>query len=204
MKYSRYVSLMKVILPVGILLSIGLAVGWPYLTALNKQSFAFVDPSQPEILEKHMISPHYVSTDEKEQPFHMVAQRAKNLTDNLADLVNPKGAITTIEGETFNLEAQKGLYDTQAKVLNLEGNVTVTSTDGYLIKTEKAHVTLDNNTIEGNSYIEGEGPAGTMRGKNGFKVENRHNGKKVLTLKGPSRVVIYKAFTKKPKGSHAH
>ena len=40
-------------------------------------------------------------------------------------------------------------------------------------------------------------------GQNGFKVETRPGGKKVITLKGPSRVVIKKTdVLKKHKESH--
>ena len=156
--YSRYVSLMKTILPVAILLSIGLAIGWPYFHSLSKENIAMVDPSQPEIRENRMVRPHYMSTDGKGQPFHVDAEWAKQKTENLADLVSPQGSMTMAEGQTFNLEAKKGNYNSETKVLNLEENVTLTSTDGYRVQTEKARVTLDNKIIEGDDYIEGEGP----------------------------------------------
>ena len=197
--YSRYVSLMKIILPVGILFSIGFAIAWPYLSSLSKESLGVVDLSQPEIRENRMVRPHYVSTDEKGQPFHVDAEWAKQETKNLADLVNPHGSIMMVEGQTFKLEAKKGQYDSQEKVLNLEGNVTLNSTDGYHVQTEKARVTIDNKIIEGDNYIEGEGPTGKIRGQNGFKVETRPQGKKVITLKGPSQVIINKS----PKVTHA-
>lgn len=200
-RYSRYVNLMKIILPVGILLSLGLVIGWPYIQSLGKETFASIDPSRPEIRENRMLRPHYMSTDEKGQPYHVDAEWAKQRTENLADLTSPEGSITMLEGQTFDLKAQKGLYDSQKKALNLEGDVTLTSTDGYLVKTEKALVTLDNKVIEGDTYIEGEGPTGKIMGKKGFKVENRPQGK-VLTLKGPSRVIINKAAMKMKKESH--
>src|SRR5438445_11968455 len=101
--YSRYVSLMKVILPVGILLSIGLALGWPYLTSTRKENIPQVDASHPEIRENRMVRPHYLSTDKKGQPFHLTADWAKQKTEDLADLISPEGSVTMIEGETFNV-----------------------------------------------------------------------------------------------------
>ncbi len=187
--YSRYVSLMKVLLPAGILISIGLAIGWPYLQSLNKENVAAVDASQPDIRENRMVKPHYTSTDKKNQPFQVDADWGTQ-KDNLADLINPHGSMAMLEGQTFNLKAQKGKYDSQTKVLNLEGKVTLTSTDGYHVQTERASVAIDNKIIEGNEYVEGEGPAGEIMGTQGFKVENRPQGKKIITLKGPSRVVI--------------
>ena len=201
--YSRYVSLMKVILPLGILFSIGFALGWPYLISISKESLSIIDPSHPEIQENRMIRPHYISTDDKGQPFHLNAEWAKQKTETLADLISPKGSMTMLEGETFSVESKQGHYDSQTKILTLEKNVVLTSTDGYNIKTDKAHVTIDNKTIEGNHYIEGKGPTGEIMGEKGFKVETRPEGKKVITLKGHSRVVINNDRLKTKKESHA-
>lgn len=199
--YSRYVSLMKFLLPVGILLSVGLTFLWPYLQSSNKENMMVVDMSQPEIRENRMIRPHYMSTDEKGQPFQVDAEWGKQQTEKLVDLVTPKGSMNMIEGQTFNLVAQKGKYDSEAKILDLEGDVTLVSTDGYRVQTEKAQVSIDNKIIEGNSYIEGEGPTGAIMGEKGFKVESRPKGK-VLTLKGRSQVVINKSAVKKNKEPH--
>ncbi len=202
--YSRYVRLMKIILPFGIVLSVGFAFGWPYILSLSKEGFVFVDHSQPEIRENRMMRPHYLSTDEKGQPFHVDADWAKELTNNLSDLTNPQGSMTMLEGQTFNVKAKQGHYDHEKKVLKLEGDVILTSTDGDLVKTKQADVTIDDKVIEGNSYIEGEGPAGKIMAKNGFKIESRAHGLKIITLKGPSRVEISNSSIKKHKAPHAH
>ncbi|MBP6950727.1 MAG: LPS export ABC transporter periplasmic protein LptC [Alphaproteobacteria bacterium] len=199
--YSRYVSLMKIILPAAILLSVGFAIGWPYLVSVGKEALSYIDYSLPEIKENRMIRPHYLSTDEKGQAFHIDADWAKQQTNDLANLISPNGSMTTIEGQTFNLKAKAGAYDSQTKILNLEGDVILTSTDGYFVKTEKARVTFDNKVIEGDSYVEGKGPSGEIMAQDGFKVENQPQGKKVITLKGPSKVVIHKL--KKTKDSNA-
>lgn len=207
--YSHYVRLMKVLLPLGVLFAIGFALGWPYLVSLGKESLTMVDVSHPAIKENRMVRPHYLSTDEKGQPFRVNAEWAKNRTENIADLVNPQGAMTIIEGETFTLQAKKGHYDSQKKVLNLKGDVILTSTptssegntESDVIKTTEAQVDLGNGTIEGNAVVEGKGSMGEIRGQDGFKVEKRPEGKKVITLKGLSRVVINTNSLKKEKGT---
>lgn len=201
--YSRYVSLMKIVLPIGIVLAIVCAVAWPYVQTLNTAELAIVDTSHPEIRENRMVHPHYLSTDGKGQPFQVDAEWAKNQSASLSDLVNPEGSMTVFEGETYKLKAKKGHYDSENKTLDLTDGVILTSTDGYEVKTQEAHVTIENKVIEGDSYIEGEGPAGAIMGKNGFKIENRPKGKKVITLKGPSRIVINNAKLKKQKEAHA-
>lgn len=197
--YSRYVSLMKVILPMGIITAIGLTFAWPYIISHDKEELVLIDSSQPEIQENRMIRPHYVSTDEKGQPFHVDAEWAKQNTQASSDLINPSGTLETEEGETLNLQAKEGHYNSESKYLDLEGKVTLTSTDGYRVQTEKAHVTFDNSVVEGDSFVEGEGPAGKLRGQNGFRIESKSEGKKIITLKGPSRIEINKTSLKKKK-----
>ncbi|EKE10171.1 MAG: hypothetical protein ACD_16C00074G0009 [uncultured bacterium] len=198
--YSRYVNFIKLTLLIGIVLAFGFTFGWPYIMSLGKEDMVLVDASRPEIQENRMVHPHYVSTDETDQPFHVDADWAKQTTEGIADLTNPSGAITVEEGQTFNLEAKEGYYDNQGKFLDLKGDVTLTSTDGYHVHTQKARITLENKVIEGDLSIEGEGPAGKIYGQNGFKIENRSEGKKVITLKGPSRIEINRGSLKKKKG----
>ena len=200
--YSHYVNLMKIILPLGIVLALGFVVGWPYLISLGKEQLTTIDTTQPEIKENRMVRPHYISTDEKGQPFHLNADWAKQKTENHADLINPQGSMTMIEGETFNVESKKGHYDSQGKILVLEENVVLKSTEGDVIETERAQVDLNNGNIEGDRPITGEGPTGAIMGQDGFKVEKRPKGKKILTLKGRSRVVINNTSLKKKKESH--
>lgn len=198
--YSRYVNLMKLVLPMGIVATIGFTFAWPYITSQDKEEIILIDASQPEIQENRMIRPHYVSTDGKGQPFHVDAEWAKQNTQASTDLINPSGTLETEEGETLNLQAKEGHYNSESKYLDLEGKVTLTSTDGYRVHTEKAHVTFDNSVVEGDSLIEGEGPAGKLRGQNGFRIESKSEGKKIITLKGPSRIEINKTTLKKKKG----
>lgn len=202
--YSRYVSLMKIILPVGIAFSIGLVVVWPYFTSLNyKENLGAIDPSQPDIQENRMLKPQYMSTDKKGQPYVVNAEWATQQTENRAHLKKPQGSLTLIKGQTVNIEAQNGVYDSNTKILNLEGDVTLTSTDGYHVKTAKANVSLDNKTVTGNQLIEGEGPTGAIRGQEGFEIKTSAEGKKVITLKGRSRVEINMTILKNNKESYA-
>jgi lipopolysaccharide export system protein LptC len=201
--YSRYVSLMKVVLPVGILLSIGFAVGWPYILSLGTEEIAIIDTSQPEIRENRMVHPHYLSTDNKGQPFHVNAEWAKEQTENLANLVNPESSMTMEDGQTFNVKAKEGHYDKNTKVLNLKGGVKLTSTSGYLVETDQADVAIDKKVIHGKSYVKGKGPTGEIMGEEGFIIKDCAGGKKEITLKGRSQVIINKSAMKKQKESHA-
>jgi lipopolysaccharide export system protein LptC len=195
--YSGFVHLMKILLPVGIVLTLGFAIAWPYLHSIEKKDPLLVDISSPEIQENRMMKPEYISTDKKGQPFKVDAEWAKKETEQVSDLVKPHGVITLDKGETLELNADAGKYDSEGKVLNLEGDVTLTSSDGYKVITQSAQMEVDSKTIEGNKHVEGQGPAGSIMGQDGFRIEDKGNGQKIITLKGQSRVVINKGATKK-------
>ena len=131
---------------------------------MEEKDPALVDLLKPEIRENRMVQPEYVSTDKKGQPFHVDAEWAKKSQKICLILLILMESMYDDRGETFELKPKKGHYDSETKVLNLEGNVTLTSTDGYHFKTESAHLDIDNKIIEGDSYIEGEGPTGKIMG----------------------------------------
>jgi len=56
-------------------LAFGFTFGWPYIMSLGKEDMVLVDASRPEIQENRMVHPHYVSTDETDQPFQSKQQR---------------------------------------------------------------------------------------------------------------------------------
>lgn len=193
---------MKIILPIGIFLSVVLSLFWPYLQTIKKEEVVAIDTSKPEISENRMIRPHYLSTDGKGQPFEVDAEWAKNKSEHETDLYSPEGSLTVFEGESYKLEAKEGHYNKEKQTLDLSQDVILTSSDGYVVKTESAHIDINDKQIEGNAYIEGEGPGGEIMGTNGFIIETRPKGKKVITLKGPARVVINDSALKKKKESH--
>ena len=43
---------------------------------------------------------------------------------------------------------------------------------------------------------------GSLRGQDGFRIENSPEGEKIITLKGPSRVIIAPAIVKKDIITH--
>ena len=180
---------MKVLLPVGILVAIIVSVAWPYISSLSKVESEPLNVSHPAIKENRMLNPQYMSVDDKGRPYSVTADWAKQRTDTLADLIKPQGSFAFEEGKSLQVKAQRGIYDAQKKNMELTKDVVLTSSDGYSVRTEKATISLETNVVDSTTYVEGEGPKGSIRGQDGCTIETIPEGK-IITLKGRSRVII--------------
>lgn len=156
--YTRFVGLLKVVLPalaLGILL---LLVAWPRLG----------DPPAPPAVrpgdETAMLNARYVGTDEKDRPFSVVAERAVRSASapELVDLVRPEAEMTLEDGTWIFLRGDSGRYNEKTGKLLLLGSVDLIHDDGYEFRTDEAHVNVDEGTAWGDRPVQGQGPFGEI------------------------------------------
>jgi len=188
--YSRFVALLKIVLPataVGLVLLIML---WP---RFNGQEQRFTIPKvvvKPDDLENlKMEQPRFVGVDQQNQPFTVTAKLASQGTSgsSLTELDEPRGDISLKDGSWIAVEANHGVYDKQGETLDLTGAVTLFHDRGYELHTEHARVSMATGSAEGNEPVRGQGPDIELSGV-GFRLEDK--GARIL-LNGQSRVVLY-------------
>src|SRR5262249_1407749 len=81
-----------------------------------------------------------------------------------------------------------GVYQSQAQLLDLFGNVTVIHENGTRLITKTARVDVGHNAAEGNDPVEGHGPSGDIKSQ-GFRIYDKGDdvlftGKSDLMLNG--------------------
>lgn len=202
-KYSRFVSRLKILLPLGggaILLAV---VIWPFISSKKEAPLTNIDESSPAVTENRMLKPRYASTDKKGRPFEIEAEWGKPSSPSTkveeADLITPSGRITTEQHGDVILNAKHGHYDKEKNYLELDTEVVLETEDGYHFATEKADVDIDKKIVEGRVSIKGHGPKGEFQARDGFRLEETKDGNNIMTLKGPSRIVINPDALKKVK-----
>ncbi|HWI29504.1 MAG TPA: LPS export ABC transporter periplasmic protein LptC [Stellaceae bacterium] len=176
-RYSRFVSLAKRVLPVvaGLLL---LLVGvWPLLEPTFEHvqfNLPRLDPREAKDLR--MVHARYTGMDRQGRPFVITADVARQ-TPNVDDLIaleGPKGDLTSASGSWFELSGYTGVYQPNAQLLDLFGNVQLFQDKGNEFHTDSAHINMAKGTADGDDPIRGQGPFGHVTGE-GFRIIDRGN-----------------------------
>lgn len=194
--YSRFVSLMKLLLPVTAFGLIVLVVSWPYIAVenlgfrLGLSALVSADGGDPS-----MLNPRYFGADDTNQAFSISADLARNLSgaDISVELEMPKADITMDDGTWLVLTATTGVYTRDKQTLGLRGNVNLFHDGGYEFQTETANVSLNDGIADGDSPVIGQGSFGTIEAQ-GFIV---HSKGKTIYFKGRSKLLIYPGSEKK-------
>jgi lipopolysaccharide export system protein LptC len=188
--YSRFVSLMKFLLPVAALAVIVLVVAWPHINTRDlKFRLGITVMKLTGSDDPSMINPRYVGTDSDNQPFSITADLARNITEKgmRVTLVMPKADITLEDGTWLVLTANDGEYSREEKALNLAGQVNLYHDSGYEFRTERAAIDLTTGTALSNDPVSGQGPFGRLAAA-GFRMMNKG---KVIHFLGKSKLTLY-------------
>ncbi len=194
--YSRFVSLLKFLLPAAALTLTGLLLLWPQINP-PPIKIGFKGGVSVEDLENlRMLAPRMIGRDSKEQPYTVTAEQATQAagSSDETDLVKPKGDMQLDSGAWVALTADTGKYNKQSQLLHLEGNVNLFHDSGYELQTLRADVDLDKGNAQGDDPVVGQGPDSELQGE-GFRLYNK--GAKIIVT-GKSRLVIH-SQQKKPE-----
>jgi len=188
--YSRFVSMMKYLLPTLAGVLIIMVVAWPYLQSkdtLFRIGFAALKSGDKE--DPAMLNPRYLSTDKGSQIFSVTADLAKNLLNGKAEveLETPNADIALKDGTWLAITAETGVFNREAKTLDLVGSVNMFHDSGYEFNTSKAQVDLSKGIAEGSKRIEGHGPFGSLSAE-GFRIKDKG---RTIEFTGKSRLVMF-------------
>lgn len=195
-RYSQFVARAKLVLPLTAGALILAVAAWPTLSASVqrlKTGLPKLDASQ--LSDARMFNPRYTGLDRDNRPYTVTADAARENGTNAADangiiaLEGPKADILTKEGAWIVVAGKTGLYQPNAHLLDLFGNVTLLHDKGYRFKTASARVDVDAGTAEGHEHITGDGTSGTVEGE-GFRVLNKGD---TVIFTGKSKLVMNSA-----------
>ena len=184
-RYSRFVGVMKIVLPLAAIGLMAIIAAWPAFRD-NEQPMVEALEKEPELLQ--VTGPVLVGTDEEDRPYSIAADRANQGAEgpHIVELSRPEGEIATGGGDRISLNAEVGRFDRESKQLHLLGDVELSRNDGHRFATDEAFVDMDSQSAWGNSPVQGEGPMGEIQSE-GFRIED--NGATVI-FTGQSRAVL--------------
>ena len=188
--YSRFVNLMKVLLPAAAAVLVVLVGAWPHLQTKDDRfriGFSALKVSNAE--DPAMINARYMGTDKNALPFSITADIAKNLVKGTAkvELEMPKADITLDDGTWLVLTAETGIYSRETRTLDLVGAVNLFHDSGYEIRTAKSRIDFIQGAATGQEPVRGHGPFGELVSE-GFDLKNKG---KIILFTGKSKLVLF-------------
>ncbi len=189
-RYSRFVGMMKLVLPLSALALVAMVVAWPYLGANDDGiplSFTSVGVGLDENV--FMTNARYIGADDEDQPYTLTADQAAQDEDdpNLIRLTRPQADILLNEGSWLALTADSGILKREAETLALDGAVNIFSDQGYEFHTESALIDLGSKLAHGTVPVEAQGPFGTLNADS-FRVLD---GGRIIFFEGQVRMTLY-------------
>lgn len=144
-----------------------------------------------EIEGATMVEPRYRGVDQRNRPYTVTAERARQSSQDRIDLVAPKADISTEDGRWLMLQSRKGVYIQSAENLDLSEDVTLYRDDGTTMTTATVSIDLKAGVALSDDAVHVEGPFGVIDAQ-GFTVTDKgaavhFNGPASATLNGASR-----------------
>ena len=193
--YTKFVRSMRLILPAVAVCIMAVLFIWP---SINDQRIVPVKQTKEEVEQDTRISkneftnPQFDSADRKNRPYKITAIRAVQgeINENLIMLERPVGEMDLGDGKTVRVESVAGAYRRDTERFFLKGKVEVHHSEGYLMKSEEAHVDLENNLAWSELDVYGAGPEMNITAK-GVKA-NGDTGE--IIFSGPATLVLEKGM----------
>ncbi len=150
--YSRFVMLMKLILPAIAGVLVLLVIVWPQFSD-EPEGFR-LGPSEVSLETaggQRLFNARYTGTDRRNNPFTITAKTLtqQNKDDDAVELQGPTADIFLDAGSWVAVSSRIGKYRKNDQILELSGGVDVFHDDGYEFHTEAAVVDLADGVASG-------------------------------------------------------
>lgn len=189
-RYSRFVNLMKVLLPAVALLLAVTVIAWPRLQNTAEDLFAvsFGDLGGRNVESQRLVNARYHGTDAENRPFMVTADLAEETApgSRVVRLTHPKADMTLRDGAWLMMGADSGLYHQEGGALDLLGGVDLFHDQGYEMHTPSVTLDLRAGTAIGREPVTAQGPLGSLSAE-GF-VYDRSAGRVEFT--GKARLLL--------------
>jgi hypothetical protein len=180
LRYSRFVVVMKRILPLTAVALVAAVVAYSLQSRQPDQAKVTLTFAQLGIVNNDlaMVKPKLTGTDSSGNPFVVTADKAVQSPHdhNKALLYNVEADLTLRDGNWLNATAPRGQLDAPHpageqcaktkcpanQTLDMSGPIAVFSDNGYEMHTTYAHVDMSSGIARGNQYVRGQGPLGSF------------------------------------------
>ncbi|SLN23230.1 LPS export ABC transporter periplasmic protein LptC [Oceanibacterium hippocampi] len=163
--YTRFVLVMKLLLPtLAVVLAVAL-LAWPSLVPRDRT--IVIEQADIEVGDEGltMVNARFVGLDSEQRPFTVTASSASRNPDDpqIIKLASLQADTTMEDGAWMSLSADNGLFRQKKKWLDLTGNIEIFSDTGYQFHSETAEIDLANGRAWSKTPVQGHGPSGEIQ-----------------------------------------
>jgi lipopolysaccharide export system protein LptC len=170
-------------------------VAWPLISreaSGGRIAFVGVSETGSAVGSPSMENPRFQGVDAKGQQYTVTARRAEQQPGNNVQLHEVQGELLMQNQQSINLTAQRGFFTNQQQNLALEGGVTLTQSQGYVVNTPRADINTQTSAARGSDEITATGPLGNMLAT-GFEINDNGNHMKFGSPGNRVRVTVKKS-----------
>jgi lipopolysaccharide export system protein LptC len=181
------VRITKVTLPIFALVLLSLLALWPQIGRMADQervTFKRLMSADPN--SAVMVDARYRGVDEHDRPYTLTAATARQAGPDLVAMTQPRGDVTDTNGAWFMLQADQGMFQQHANILDLSGNVVLYRDDGTRMLCDSATVDLKQGAATSGTRVHAEGPFGTLDAQ-GWTLTDKGE---VMQFTGPAHLVL--------------
>ncbi len=180
-------SYLKIIIPILTLTAFLSLVLYPILSSRENNSFTLARDKLEERDEKaKVIKPSYIDIDKNNNPVKITADSAYREENEHADyfFTNLVANMSLPTGEAIEIIANKGVLNTGTQIMNLDGEITITSQTGFLLRSTEATFLIADKIALGKNGISGIAPFGHFSAVN-FNADVQNE---IITLNGNVKI----------------
>lgn len=166
-RYSRFVRIMKVTLPLIAFSLVVLVVVYSMLGRDTQNFKITLERRSGSADDRQLVAPRLTGTDGKGQPFTVTAKSATQAPGKSQKMSfdSVVGDITMQDKSWLALEATRGLMDGEAKTLDLYDTINIFTDKGYECHTNAARYDFGVGVLRGDHAINCQGPLGLITGQ---------------------------------------
>ncbi len=190
LRYSRFVSVMKGILPIAAVVLLASVIAYSVMPR-QKDKFVGVKQSGNLARDLTMTKSSFTGTDEKGNPFKVTFAE---LTEDSASKNHKRADLKQIDADMqfenqswISASAKHGWIDADAGILKLDGGISIFTDNGYELQTDRATAYFRENILTGDTAVSGHGPLGRFRADS-FHVDRL---KKQIKLSGHVHMTLF-------------
>jgi lipopolysaccharide export system protein LptC len=181
-RHSAHVRFLRRAIPIGVLIAVaGLLSVWlfdPFRQILPNFSVQGVNLSTSQVV---MELPKLSGFKKDSRPYEVVAKSAIQDVSkpSVINLVEMNAHLVLEGGQSANLSAKKGVYDTQNETLDVNDDVRIKTTSGYDISLENAKMKFKSGDVSSDRPVNVKMNGGEI---NADALEMIDNGKRVTFI----------------------